>query len=336
MSYTKTTYADTDRNGAYDYMQMYTVDLDSSGRTDLEVTQSDHGADGSIDRVIIKDSDYDDLGRLSLQALSEDINGDGSYENVSYNRYAYNEAGLLVEYREDSPDWNGDGIPDYSNVTLHTYNAGGQVTAKETLYHFDGVPNGVDYRLETYTYDTKGQLAELLIDDWSLYDFVIGHRYEYNAKGQVTKEKVMDPFVFGDENYHNEATWKYNKQGQLTESNRYGEWMDDTYVLEIKDKFTYNSNGQVTKELITGQDQNWHTVEKQMVEYWYDAQGHETHRLTSFDQDLNGRWDAGTRTLERHTYNADGTLASHEIDYNTGDGFKELVETWTHFDYMVA
>lgn len=344
MSYRTETLTDTNRDGVWDTKVTTDVQENYYGTIDYERSEVDNGNDSVVDKIIIVDNIYTDSGLFYQEYRGEDNNVDGVYEVSSWRVVTHDSLNRVSSESTYSDDWNQNGLPDYTSVMTVAYEGSGRVSTKETYFYYDNTLVESDYRLETYTYNSKGLLAELKIDDWSIYDFEIGFKYSYNTFGQLTKVEYRDEFVFGDNNYHVEEKYFYNKNGSLKESNKYNEFFTYTdpalsgdHVLEVKTKFSYYGDGKLKSELKVGAAfTTWNTVDKQLTEHWYDANGRETDRLTSYDMNLDGVWDAGTRTLERFAYDANGTLIMNSVDYNTGDGHLEYLFTHTDSQLLLG
>lgn len=333
MSKIEETYLDQNRDGVWDHYVVRTIITDSSGKLDYEYTDTDEGFDGSIENTSVLDATYDSSGRLVEEYRGQDNNGDSWPDVEEWRSFTYDSSNRVVTERTDSLDFNADGQSDYTSILNNVYNSAGQYVSRETVYLYNGAVDPSSYRLESFTYDASGRLSTLEIDDWSLYDYVIGYKYNYTSSGQLSKVQYRDEFVFGDTKWHTSETYKYSG-GRLAESNLYDEFFLDSHVLEVKTKFVYDTNGWLASELATGQDNAWHTIEKQLTEYTRDSLGREVSKLISVDQNLDNVWDTDGRTLVTTQYGDDGSVVYQATDRDYGDGILEHL--FTSQDFLVA
>lgn len=333
MSYVESRFVDTDRNAAFDHADRTYFYTDASGKIDYTVREVDAGNDGTINQRQVTDKIYNGGDKLISEYFASDNDGNGIYEVEAFRSLSYDSAGRVLTDRNDSWDLNGNVAPDYSSILTNTWNSLGQYETRETVYLVDGVNDPSAYRLESFTYNTKGLLSRLDIRDDSLLDADVAFRYDYTSSGLLSRVQYQDPIAYGDDRFRTQETFKYSG-GRLVEENKYDEQFLGSHVLEVKTKFTYDSNGWLTKELATGQDNGWNTIEKQLTEYTRDSLGRETSKLISVDQDMNNVWDADTKTLITTQYGDDGRVVYQATDQNYGDNIVEIL--FTSEDFLVA
>jgi hypothetical protein len=319
---------DLDANGFFDSRTVTTEITDAAGKLEYRLEATDNDNDGVFDWNSFEDQAYLN-GKLDHVDRGFDGNGDGIFEQVSTESFAYDKKGRLDYGVTSLPDTNGDGRPDWQTITDTIYNKKGQVAELQTTYVQDGELNPYEYRSEWFKYDGKGRVVEHTIDDPVVFDFIVSDGFKYDKKGRLIEQTHTDPYDFGDDAPHTVQTISYDKQGRPATMWQYDEFLGGSHVAEVNTKFIYHS-GVWTAEEAEGKDFQGALVERQLTERWANSLGQVTHTLISQDADLDGSWDAGTRTLIVIQYAPDGQVASEMTDFNAGDGVIEhsVVSEW--------
>lgn len=265
------------------------------------------------------------------------------YGSTSTSEVTYSDGKLVLE-RVESPDLNGDTLPDYSSTRTLTYNDSGLLAVDETKFYFDGVQSTTDYRKVENTYTADGKVDVTLTDDWAFLDYIIGRDCDYDEQGRLVVVKEMDPFDWGDEAYHHTGDVFYDDaSNKITYAGsavwdagfQQGQHYDNLAVQTVSDTGSY------TKELITSNNAVGEVVFRAQNEKWYNKKGELTTVLTSFDVNLDSKFTPGSqsgyqdyRTKEVMKYD-DGVMVSQTVDVGL-DKVMDYTMTLTPVDMLVS
>lgn len=303
MSYIKTT-----KQQGYSQTETVTTDPLTNLPTSI-VLDVDIDGNGSLDNRDSSVLFHDASGHLTGKYTEFDRGLDG-IDFSQWEYWSYNPDGSLATEETLSPDFNGNGVADNQSVRTFTYDGSGHVTRDEKLWYYDGQPSN-DYRVVETTYTPTGQPDIITTDDSIILDFVVAEDRDYDALDRLTDISRMDPFDYGDEEFHPEEHWSYNPDGSVTYSNVTGQTPYGNFA-SLTTKLSFITPTQ-TKELIEGKDGNGAVVFRMQHEEWYSKAhpGELTTVLDSFDVNLDGKFNPGGN---RGDYRTKGVLKYSDIN----------------------
>lgn len=265
------------------------------------------------------------------------------YGSTSTSEVTYSDGKLVLE-RVESPDLNGDTLPDYSSTRTLTYNDSGLLAVDETKFYFDGVQSTTDYRKVENTYTADGKVDVTLTDDWAFLDYIIGRDCDYDEQGRLVVVKEMDPFDWGDEAYHQTGSVFYDDAAKKITYAGSAVWdsgQEDAYGFSNVAVQTISKTARYSKELVTSNDPTGAIIFRMQEEKWYNSNGQLTTILESVDGNLDGKFNPGGlsnhqdyRTKEVMKYDADGVMVFHTVD--EGLNGIEYTMTLTPVDMLVS
>lgn len=325
-----TTLRDTDRDGDWDVEEVWRYTFRDDGLIDTFVKEVGAPGGMKIPTEVVQHIYDPATGVMVAKAATHDYNADGLIDLTTLRTWTFDERGSYATETLTLPDRDGDGAPDYQEITTYTRNDIGQVLSKMTVRLTYGEQAPGDYCNETWTYATDGQVASYSIDDPINYDCVITQRYVYKH-GLLQSIREKNEVRFGDtrerivESFHDT-----NKDGL---PDRITEWAarDEAGNLwhRIDHDYTRSPGYEAVK---TSYDATGDGTAEKVVwsENWFNAAAQSTQTLISHDVEGGGvidRQDITWRTFGYH-----GEMISETTDYGR-DG---IVEYSWYSDPLIA
>lgn len=202
--------------------------------------------DGQL--TLVLDRTFDENNNILTQTTYHDNN------YTTTEQYTYNKDNQLILKN----------INDGLYIHTYTYHENGNLHVHEYSYAYTSAP--VKYRTQTKTYDERGNLTEILVNE---IDGSVLYRdsYTYNRQNLLVERVYEYP-----ESNKDIYTYAYDSQGRTTEEGyiRYGGKADNYAVNnEWKKTYTYDKDGNLVK-LVT-----------------YSKSGREKTTVETFDADGN-------------------------------------------------
>jgi hypothetical protein len=239
--------------------------------------------------------------------------------------------------------------------TTYTYNAQNKPTMV-LVEKVDKNHNWVNFILESYSYDVKGNLLSYVLSEWFNNTWVksIERTYTYNDKGKKTSETEKnyengkidhgrkETYYYGDSDYlleeylylwsdtkftpHYRTVYKRLSNGILTEEihyqyRRYGFPPREDWFEDFKREFKYNIQLLVSKQTTyKWKDNAWQYSDR--LTYEYNKHGDMTKSLS--EKYSNGNWIPVNRIIME--YNSKNLLI-----YGVTDIYDKKTSSWVHW-----
>jgi hypothetical protein len=271
---------------------------------------------------------YDKKGRILSKKFEEDKDLNGVVDEEMSWFYDYNKKGKLIKEVHNSPDFDLDGSPDYTNVTEYTYDDRCKLTGSHQSFYIFGELDQ-NYISNTWVYDKQGRLIHHEYDDTIAMDYVLTWDYTYDKKGRLISEIHHDEFDHGPDG-RLVTKYIYNKNGQLIREDAgilsMSDWDEST--LQPAVLYSYDGKGRlIGKEVLA----SYRDVPDKLAFYqWeHDEKGRIVSELVSTDTDGVPGYDA--EDLKLFAYDRKGDLVKEIHDFGN-DGTYEWEYTKARVD----
>ena len=204
--------------------------------------------------ALIKDSRTYLPIRIVAEALGADVAWDGNTKTVKITTHgdpvAWVRSGETENWNDvysESWDYTLDGrnlikrAGEYASYQ-YEYNSRGQLITENSTEQFEG--SSIKSKTK-YTYNNFGLVSytETVTEELSPYSEVW---YEYNSKGDVTKDLVH--YFSGDYWYQTDYTYTYDKMGHIAEVIAHNNWLESG--AQTIHTYQYDDLGRLTREVV--------------------------------------------------------------------------------------